>query len=149
MDWSALGYPSLLTRVAIGKSVGLCFGLIGFFMAPQFHPEIEMYTRVGILLWYPTMGAFVGLFGVMNWHPILQLPLPWWFRSILVGGWMNLCLVFFAHQEMAEVLIGLSGKELSPFWFVLPGGVAGAVMGYVCTRFGGDGPETTAVLEHP
>ena len=93
MDWTPLGNPSLMTRIAIAKSIGLVVGLIAFFVAPSIYPEMEMLTRVGILLWYPTLGAFVGLFGVMNWHPLLQIALPWWFRSIFIGAWMNFLLV--------------------------------------------------------
>lgn len=148
MDWTPLGNPSLLTRIAIAKSVGLVVGFCGFFVTPIIYPDIELFTRVGILLWYPTMGAFVGLFGVMNWHPLLNLPLSWWFRSSFIGAWMNFLLVFFAHEPMSALLMELTGSAVSPFWFVLLGAAVGALMGYTATRFGGEGPETTTVLEH-
>ena len=146
MDWSPLGKPSLMTRIATGKMIGLVVGITAFFVTGAVYPDIETYTRVGILLWYPTMGAFVGLFDVMNWHPMLQMPLPWWFRSVLVGAWMNFVLVFFAHEVMADVLLGVTGVALSPFWFVLIGALVGAVMGYAATRLGGEGPATAEVI---
>ena len=131
--------PSLMTRIAIGKAIGLVVGLISALATPAFFPEIDVMTRIGILLWYPTMGAFIGVFGVMTRHPVLDLPLPWWVRAPLIGAWMNLVLVFFAHQVMAGVLAGMTGIALSPFWFVLEGAVVGALIGFVATRFGGEG----------
>ena len=148
MDWTPLGNPSLVTRIAIAKSIGLAIGLCGFFILPLVYPEVELYTRIGILLWYPTMGAFVGLFGVMNWHPLLQLPLPWWFRSGFIGAWMNFVLVFFAYQPMSNVLSAVFAADSSPFWYVLVGALAGLAMGFAATRFGGEGPETTQVFQH-
>lgn len=148
MDWSPLGNPSLMTRIAIAKSIGLVVGVIAFFVAPTIYPEMEMLFRVGILLWYPTLGAFVGLFGVMNWHPLLQIALPWWFRSIFIGAWMNFLLVFFAYDVMSEWLARAVAPDTSPFWFVLFGGLIGGVMGYTATRFGGEGPSTVDVIAH-
>ena len=45
------GNPSLVTRIAIGKAVGLAFGLIGFIFLPYFWPEASLLLRVGILFW--------------------------------------------------------------------------------------------------
>ena len=148
VDWTPFGNPSLLTRIAIAKSIGGVVGVIGFFVAPMIHPEIEMLTRIGLLFWYPTLGAFVGLFGVMNWHPIVHIALPWWFRSVFIGAWMNFVLVFFAHDAMSDLLTVVIGPGTSAFWFVLVGGLVGGVMGYTATRFGGEGPPTVELIAH-
>ena len=131
--------PSLITRIALGKAVGLVIGLVGALGVPSIYPDVDVLTRIGILLWYPTMGAFIGVFGVLTHHPVLNLPLPWWVRAPLIGAWMNLVLVFFAHEVMTGVLAHLTGVNLSPFWFVLEGAIIGALIGYVATRFGGEG----------
>ena len=73
--------PSLITRIAVGKGVGLIFGLIGFVSLPYFVPEAGWLIRWGILLWYVTVGAIIGVFGVFTWHPVLKLPMPWWVRA--------------------------------------------------------------------
>lgn len=148
MDWTPFHKPSLLTRIAVAKSIGLIVGAIAFFTVPAIYPQIDLFVRVGILLWYPTMGALVGLFGVMNWHPLLNFPLPWWFRSVFIGAWMNFVLVFFAHETMTEVLTHAFELTLSPFWFVLVGAVVGGVMGITATRLGGEGPSTATVFTH-
>lgn len=137
--------PSLMTRIAVGKIVGLIIGLIGFLSLPYFFAEADMLLRLGILFWYITLGAIIGVFGVMTEHPVLKLPLPWWFRSTILGAWMNFVLTFFAYDTMKTLLTGLfdqSGLLTSPFWFVLEGAIVGFVIGFFATKFGGEGKAT-------
>ena len=134
--------PSLITRIAIGKVIGFLFGLSGFVLLPLFLPEVGWLIRWGILLWYTTLGAIIGVFGVLTWHPVLRLPMPWWFRAPLVGGWMNFVLTFFVYDTMSvmmESIFGAGGLLSSPFWFTAEGAVVGLVIGYFATRFGGEG----------
>ena len=132
----------MITRIAIGKAIGLVVGTIGMLATPVFFPDVDFLTRIGILLWYPTMGAFVGVFGIFTRHPVLDMPMPWWVRAPLIGAWMNFVLVFFAHQTMSNVLASLTGMNVSPFWFVLEGGLVGGLIGYLATHYGGEGRET-------
>lgn len=137
--------PSLVTRIAIGKAVGFVMGLIGFLALPYFAPDTGLMLRWGFLLWYTTLGAVIGVFGVFNWHPILKLPLPWWFRAPWVGAWMNFVLTLFAYDSLRGIMIAIFGQDgvlQSPYWFVLDGAIAGLVIGYLATRFGGEGRES-------
>ncbi len=137
--------PSLVTRIAIGKGIGFLVGLIGFIFLPFFLPEAGWLIRWGILLWYTTLGAVIGVFGVVTYHPVLKLPMPWWFGAPLVGAWMNFVLTFFAYDTMKDMLVAMFGAEgvlTSPFWFTLEGAVVGLLIGYFATRFGGEGAET-------
>ncbi len=137
--------PSLITRIAIGKGVGFVVGLVGFLSLPYFAPEAGWLIRWGVLLWYTTLGAIIGVFGVFTWHPILKLPMPWWFRAPLLGAWMNFVLTFFAYDTMKDMLVVMFGAEgalTSPFWFTLEGALVGLLIGYAATRFGGEGQET-------
>ena len=137
--------PSLMTRIAIGKSVGFLIGLSAFFFIPYFLGESSWMLRWAFLFWYTTMGAFVGVFGVFTWHPILKLPMPWWFRSTIIGAWMNFVLTLFIYDEMQvymTTVFGEGGMLSSPFWFVSEGALVGFIMGFLCTRFGGEGVET-------
>ena len=140
------GNPSLVTRIAIGKGIGLVVGLIGFILLPTFWAEADIMLRWGVLLWYITVGAFIGVFGVFTYHPVLKLPMPWWFRAPLIGAWMNFVLVFFAYDTFQAMMISVmrvaSGIWTSPFWFVLEGAIIGLIIGYFATRFGGEGKET-------
>jgi hypothetical protein len=142
------GNPSLMTRIAIGKGIGFLVGLAGLISLPVFLPDASWLLRLGILFWYTTVGAVIGVFGVFTWHPILKLPMPWWFRSTVIGAWMNFVLTFFAYDDMKDIMVhmfGPAGALSSPFWFTLEGAIVGIIMGYFATRFGGEGKETVEV----
>ena len=139
------GNPSLITRIAIGKGIGLFVGLIGMFTLPYLYPEASRSLCWGVLLWYITLGAIIGVFGVFTYHPVLKLPFPWWIRSVMLGAWMNFVLTFFAYNEMLVIMMsvfGDGGMLQSPFWFVAEGAIIGLLMGFFATRFGGEGIET-------
>jgi hypothetical protein len=54
-------------------------------------------------------------------------------------------LTFFAYDTMKAMMTSLFGADgilTSPFWFAAEGAVIGLVIGYVATRFGGEGTET-------
>jgi hypothetical protein len=137
--------PSLVTRIAVGKAVGLGFGLAIFLMQPYFVPDADPMLRWGLLLWYLTLGALIGVAGVLDRHPALDLPFPWWLRAPLLGAWMNFVLALLIHHqliEFSEALFGIGSLLTSPVWFVVEGAVVGLVIGFAATRAGGEGPET-------
>ena len=136
--------PSLTMRLIIGKTMGLLIGLSGFIRLPYFLPDADLMLRFGFLFWYTTFGAIMGLVGVFAWNPVLKLPMPWWARGIVMGGWLNFVLTLFIYDLMAEMLIiffGPDGLFLSPFWFVVEGILMGLLIEYFATRYGGEGHE--------
>jgi hypothetical protein len=139
------GNPSLITRLAIGKGIGFLFGLAGLIFLPHFLPEIGWMTRWGLLFWYTTFGAIIGMFGVFTHYPVLNLSLPWWIRAPIIGAWMNFVLVFFAYDVMSDMMVSVFGEDgvmRSPFWFAAEGAVIALIIDYFATRFGGEGKET-------
>ena len=113
-------------------------------MWPYFIREDTLIQRPTVVFWYTTVGAFIGVFGVFTWHPILKLPMPWWFRSVWVGAWMNFVLTLFIYdllQAYMTFFFGENGVISSPFWFVLEGALVGLLIGFLATRFGGEGKE--------
>ncbi|MEM7504001.1 MAG: hypothetical protein AAF417_18305 [Pseudomonadota bacterium] len=140
--------PSLVTRIGIGKAVGFAIGLAGFFTLLTLAPEASSLMRWGVLFWYTTLGAIIGVFGVFTSHPVLKLPFPWWVRAPVMGAWMNFVLVLFAFGSLQEVMIAAFSdlRALhSPYWLVVEGALAGLVIGYFATRFGGEGSATVNV----
>lgn len=141
---------SLLNRIAIGKTIGFAISLLGViilnFMTTN---EISPMFQLGIILWYTTFGAIIGVFGVFTWHPILRLPMPWWFRSSFLGAWMNFVLALIAYDQLQEVIIAVLGENanISSFWFVLEGLLVGLLIGYFATRFAGEGKEIVEVRQ--
>jgi hypothetical protein len=105
-----------------------------------FVPESGLLTRFGLLLWYFTMGGIIGIVGLLDIHPVLYIRLPWWVRGPSVGGWMNVVLVFFAYDLMAEVILKFTCHGFSPFWFALEGAVIARIIGGISTYFGGRVP---------
>ncbi len=135
---------SVTSRIAVGELTGLLIGLAGFFLVPIFWPEATLMLRWGILLWYMTLGAIIGMFGVYTRHPIFPIPLPWWVRGPFLGGWMNFVLMLFAYDIMEKFMIsyfGPDGLMTSPFWFVLEGAIIGLVIGFLATKIGGEGED--------
>ena len=149
MDTAAFSPPSLTLRIGIGKAAGFIIGLAGFLILPLLAPEASWMLRWGILLWYTTLGAIIGVFGVYTSHPVLKIPFPWWVRGAFVGGWMNFVLTLFVYDEFASIFaaLGVAGLLSSPFWFVLEGAVVGLFIAWFATRFGGEGPQTVRVRE--
>ena len=56
--------PSLMTRIAVGKGLGFLVGLAGLVTFPYFMADVGWLVRIGILLWYTTLGGIIGLAGV-------------------------------------------------------------------------------------
>jgi len=115
-------------------------------------PDADWLFRLGILFWYTTVGAIIGVYGVFTWHPILKLPMPWWFRSTVIGAWLNFVLVFFAYDNLELLLTSLFGAGsilASPFWFTLEGAIVGVIIGFCATRLGGEGMDTVAADKKP
>ncbi len=133
----------VMTRVVIGKGIGFIIGLIALIALPYFIADVSWMLRLGILFWYITVGAIIGVFGVVTWHPIVKLPMPWWFRATLVGAWMNFVLTFFAYDDLQAAMLQIAGNVGvlgSPFWFTLEGAIVGYIMGFFANRVGGKGP---------
>lgn len=141
--WSQ--FSPLMMRIAMGKLIGFLIGLIGFFMMPYFLPEGGAMMQWAILLWYTTFGAIIGVFGVLDYHPVLKLPMPWFVRAPMIGAWLNFVLVLFIYDQviiMMANMFGPGGVLQSPFWLAFEGAVVGLLIGYAATRVGGEGPET-------
>lgn len=134
--------PSLLTRITIGKALGFIFGLAGFIILPMLVPDVAWHLKWGVLFWYVTFGAIIGVFGVVTWHPILKLPMPWWFRGPYMGAWLNLCLALVAYEPLAALMqqgLNMGGLFYSPFWIVAEGAIVGFIIDFLATKYGGEG----------
>ena len=139
--------PSLITRITIGKILWLITGICSFFTLVYFLNIENSLFVWGIVIWYTTVGAIVGMFGVYTSHPILKLPMPWWVRGPIIGGWMNFLLTFFIYEQLEIIFIStFNSKSLfsNPFWFTFEGALVGMIIDYFSTRFGGEGQSICA-----
>lgn len=133
---------AFLYRVAAGLVLGLVVGLLGFFLMPKYLHDVSLVLRSAILLWYTTLGALIGMFGVFAYHPVLRFPMPWWLRGILFGGWMNFVLTLFAYDQISFMVAAIMGEYCvyaSPFYMVIEGAIIGMLIDYLITRAFGEG----------
>ena len=133
---------ALVYRIGVGKAIGLVFGLLGFFAMPYFLSDPSLALRWGILLWYTTLGAVVGVFGVFSYHPVLKMPMPWWLRGFWVGAWFNFVLALSAYEQLSVLVAAAMGEYslyASPFLLVIEGALIGLLIDYVLTRWFGEG----------
>lgn len=136
--------PSLMTRVAVAKLVAFVLTGATVLLLPGLFEPITWLERLGFVLWYTTIGAVVGLLGVMSFHPLLGISLPWWFRGAWVGGWMNAILLIFTWdliQRYVDWFFGAGSVLASPWWLIAEGIFMGALLDWLATRFGGEGPD--------
>ncbi len=71
--------------------------------------------------------------------------MPFWFRGIFFGGWLNLVVTWLAYDQLAALMAGMSepwNLLQSPYWFAAEGAVIGLIIDAVATRFGGGGMST-------
>ncbi|MDD3793923.1 MAG: hypothetical protein PHI37_03865 [Candidatus Gracilibacteria bacterium] len=129
----------LMNRIAIAKIVGLVFGLLAFIMVPIIFINADIYLRFAILLWYTSIGAFIGVMGIINKHPFLNFSFPFWIRGPFLGGWMNFVLVLFIYDKISFLMQNTAFSGLSPFWLITEGMIVGFVIDLIATKVVGDG----------
>jgi hypothetical protein len=135
----------IIKRVGIAKALGLVVGLAGFLMIPSIWPSESMWLRVGLLMWYTTFGVVIGVFGLFDQHPWLKFRMPFWFRGLVFGAWLNLVLAFLMHDKLTVLmpqLEGVLGGFQSPFWIVPEGALLGLLIDGIATKFAGEGLPT-------
>ena len=109
--------PALLKRTMWAKTLGFIVSLIGFFAIVWTgnYADNKMIAW-GIFLWYPLVGAVIGLAGTMDDHPLLGKMGIW--RVIMLGAMMNFVLVLFAAEPIIDVLdtLGYSFSTVTLVW---------------------------------
>ena len=95
--------PAILKRTAWAKTLGLIVSLVAF-LGIIFTGNYASHAMLawGILLWYPTVGAMIGLAGVMDKHPLLGKMGAW--RGILIGGSMNLLFILIGFTSIESLI---------------------------------------------
>lgn len=137
--------PLIVKRIAIGKGLGFLLGLTVFIFDFETNPETDLFVSFGFFLWYIMFGALIGIMGLFDKHPALELPFPWWFRGPAIGAWLNLTITLIAYEKLQQIMLAYIGADSvfhSPFWFVLEGAILGFILDAIITRFCGDGLQT-------
>jgi len=142
---------SFLRRMGMAKSLGLAVGVFAFFMMPElFGAEIPTHLQWGVLLWYITFGAFIGLGGVMTEHPLWKSCFiftsdKWrpFLRGGFFGAWLNFVLSVLMYETLTDLMLYM---EYNPFGdtnimalLALEGLIFGSLIDVLSTKFGGEG----------
>ena len=124
-----------MNRIAIGKTVGLAFGLIGFITIPVILWDVDMMLRFAFLLWYITIWAIVWVFWVMDKHPVLNIRLPFWVRWPIVWAWLNFILVLFIYDIFTIIVEGTIMAWLSPYCLVVEWAIVWLIIDFIATKY--------------
>ncbi len=122
-----------MKRVALGKTLGLVFGLSGLAYL-VFYTDTSMQFAFGMLLWYMMTGVVIGAFGVMNKHPLLGFKMNWVFRWALFGGFMFLALALVWYDVLGSMLSNYGSWFKSPYWIIVDGMFFGLITDYFATK---------------
>jgi hypothetical protein len=132
---------SIAGRVAVGMSIGVILGLLIMGLAPSFNMPVVSMFGLGTLLMFMLMGAFIGLIGIFDRHPVFDFKMAWWIRGI-IGGILFMLMYIFLSYDMLTVIIQselLSWMGFrSPFWALLDGLFIGMLMAYIEMMVAGD-----------
>jgi len=137
-----ISQTNLTYRIGTAKLIGLLIGIAAFVSVPYFLSDVPNSFRWGVLLWYPTMGAIIGVFGIYSSHPVFSFKFPWWLRGSLIGAWMNLLLTLFMFNEISTLVAAFMGeysRYSSAYFFVVEGAIVGLFIDFLVTRLFGDG----------
>lgn len=144
---SLIQNPSVLTRIFVGKMIGLALGVSALLFIWVADLTVPVRMQVGMLFWYVLIGAFIGFMGVITRiGVVIDLPLPWWLRGSVVAINMNVALVLFASPGLAAVVSQMC-PAIADFWTMLilamlEGIAVGLLIDYFATRIGGEGVST-------
>jgi len=132
----------LWKRTVIAKSIWFWFWLIGFLLLPVYLNEADLMLRFAILFWYTTLGWIIGLFGIMDTHPVLpKIPFPFWFRWMFLWAWMNFMLVLFIYNDIVIMIQWTSFEWYSPFWIITEWIIIWLIIEFFATKYGWEGKE--------
>lgn len=129
---------SITNRVIIGKTIGFLIGALVLSLSLYLGYTENIQFLVGLWLFYILMGAFTGLFGIYTEHPVLKFKLPFYIRGPLIGIIMHLMLVLLAYEELSLMIANMN-CNISPFWALIDGAILGLIMGYIETKYAGEG----------
>ncbi len=131
--------PAVLKRTVWAKSLGFIVSLAAFvtIILTGQYTEHQMVSW-GVLLWYPMVGAMIGLAGVMDKHPLFWKMGIW--RGALIAAGMNFVLVLFAAEPLMSVthIVGFTFTPVSLAWAAVLEWLVvwGAIDWYVTKKFG-------------
>jgi hypothetical protein len=109
--------------------------LIAFLSIPHILIQADLMFRFGILFLYTTIWAFIGLFWIMDKHPMFNCKMPFWIRWPLVWALLNTIIVLFSYTIFQTLMVWTLIDGYSPFWFALEWAILGLIIDFITTKY--------------
>lgn len=126
----------------IGVMTGLIIGALVITMSPIFGFSLFSMFGFGTLITFVLMGLTLGLMGMFDYHPIFGFKMRWWIRGAVAGFLFTLMYILLSHDSLEVIMqsniVSWTGLS-SPFWTLIDGVIIGLFMGYMETKFAGQG----------
>ncbi|MAJ97012.1 MAG: hypothetical protein CMI56_00150 [Parcubacteria group bacterium] len=133
---------SIAGRMFIGIIIGLVVGILAIVMLPTLGFSLFSMFGFGTLLVFILMGLTLGLVGMFDRHPVFGFSMRWWIRGAVAGFLFTLMYILLGYSSlevvMASNLVSWMGFS-SPFWALIDGILIGLFMGWMETKFAGEG----------
>ena len=133
---------SITGRMFIGVLIGLAVGILTIFALPVFGFPLFSMFGIGTLMVFILMGLTLGLVGMFDRHPVFGFTMRWWIRGMVAGFLFTLMYILLGYSSLEVIMessivswMGLS----SPFWALIDGTLIGLFMGWMETKFAGEG----------
>ena len=131
----------LANRIFVSKLIWFLIWLICFFVVAKVFTNADIFLRFAILFWYTILWVIIWVFGIMDKHPILNIPFPFWVRWPILWAMMNFVLVLFMYDKINILIIGSVLEWCSPFWLVLEWIIVWLIIDWFTTKCVWDGVE--------
>ncbi len=133
---------SITGRMFIGISIGAVVGVLTILFSPMFgFPVLSMFG-FGTLLTFMLMGLTLGTMGMFDYHPVFGFKMRWWIRGAVAGFLFTLMYILLGYESLQILiqsnLVSWTGLT-SPFWALIDGVMIGLFMGWMETKFAGEG----------
>lgn len=125
----------LAQRIIIWKGVWVIFWWIVFFLIPNILKDADLFLRFGLWLWYITLWALIWLFWIMTNHLVLKFSMPFWFRWIILGWWMNFIFCLFTYNSLVSMMKNTFLSWYSPFLLIIQWMIFWLIADYLATKF--------------
>ena len=133
---------SVTGRIFIGVIMGMVVGILSIAMSPIFGFPLFSMFGFGTLITFVMMGFTLGLVGIFDYHPILGFKMRWWMRGSVMGFIFALMYILLSYETMEVIMesniVSWMGLN-SPFWALIDGVSIGLFMGWMETKFAGEG----------
>lgn len=140
----------VVRRVMLGEAAGFLVGLAIVVFIQTLIPGMLLF-QIGLVAWFVTFGAVIGLLGFYDHVPFLDFHLPLWLRGTGTGAWFGLVLALLAYDSLEALFAQMLWLPVlsSPWWVVPEMMVWGLLIDFAVSRVVGKTPWPESGMSEP